>query len=111
MAPGETVTVHVNVVFPPFSVGDNEVVGAVGDAALKEHIKVTTTIVPWGLIVIALIILQLILLAIRNAVRRRNERREPGSSPDAASDASVTPPGGVPAEPASEKVSEEVGAV
>jgi hypothetical protein len=110
LAPGETTTVHVKVVFPAFSFGDNAVLGAVGDAALKEHIKVTTTIVPWGLIVIALIILQFILLAIRNAVRRRNARRQPGSPPETATDDPLTPPGGA-AEPASEMVSEEVGVV
>jgi hypothetical protein len=94
MAPGATTTVHVKVVFPAFTFGGAQVVGTVGDAALMQHIKVTTTIVPWGLIVIALIILQLVFLAVRNALRRRNARREGPPEPDHA-----TPPDGVPVVP------------
>lgn len=86
MAAGETTTVHVHVVFPAFTFGSAEVVGTVGDAALMQHVKVTTTIVPWGLIVIALIILQFILLAIRNAVRRRKQRRQADAPPSAGPD-------------------------
>jgi hypothetical protein len=83
MGPGETTTVQVNVVFPAFSFGNNEVIGTLGSAALKQSIKVTTTIVPWGLIALGLVILQLILVAIRNAVRRRNARRRPTTPSDA----------------------------
>jgi len=110
IGPGRTVTVHVNVVFPAFSFGKNEVRGAVGDAALQEHMQVTTTIVPWGLIVIALIILQFIFLSIRNAARRRNERRQ-SDPPPAEVDGPITPTGDVPTVSASEKVPDEVGAV
>ena len=63
-----------------------------GDAALKAPIKVTTTIIPWGLIVIALLILQFILLGIRNAVRRRNARRQPGSPSEGGTVEALTPP-------------------
>jgi hypothetical protein len=112
LEPGQTKTFSVNVVFPPFSVGENEVRGAVGDAALTENISVTTTIVPWGLLVIALIILQFIFLAIRNVIRRRNERRqagEPPLHPDA--EGTETPPGGAPAVPSSDELPQEVGAI
>ena len=77
---------------PAFSFGNNQVVGTVGDAGLKAPIKVTTTIIPWGLIVIALIILQFILLGVRNFVRRRNERRQPGSPSEAGIVEPLTPP-------------------
>jgi hypothetical protein len=86
MAPGETTTVHVNVTFPAFTIGNAEVVGSVGDAPLMQHVKVTTTILPWGLIVIALIILQVILLAIRNFLRRRKQRREADAAPPPGTD-------------------------
>jgi hypothetical protein len=92
MAPGETTTVHVNVVFPALTIGDAQVVGTVGDAALMKRIQVTTTIVPWGLIVIALVILQLILLAIRNALRRRKQRREADAPPALDEDFATPPP-------------------
>jgi hypothetical protein len=111
MSPGETTTIHVNVAFPPFSFGDNEVLGTVGDAGLKEHFKVTTTIVPWGLIVIALIILQFILLAIRNALRRRNERRDGTVPPPGpVAEGPSTPPDSDSAHTGSEPQPEEVGA-
>jgi hypothetical protein len=92
LAPGETTTVHVNVKFPALTFGSAEVAGTVGDAALMEHIKVSTTIVPWGLVVIALIILQFILLAIRNAVRRRKQRREAAAPPSLDEDFATPPP-------------------
>jgi len=111
IGPGKATTVHVKVVFPAFSFGENEVRGLVGDAALQENIQVTTTIAPWGLIVIALILLQLIFLAIRNAVRRRNARDEPDPARNPESEGPRTPPDGVPAQPSSEKLPQQVGAV
>jgi hypothetical protein len=100
LAPGEVATVHENVVFPAFSFGRNEVTGTVGNALLQKNVYVSTTVVPWGLIVLGLIILQLILVAIRNALRRRHLRQAaspPGSPPPpppppSGSDGPTTPP-------------------
>jgi hypothetical protein len=112
MAPGETTTVHLKVTFPPFNFGTNEVIGTVGDAALKENIKVTTTIVPWGLIIVALIILQFILLAIRNALRRRNQRRQVSSPASGPTGEQPCPPSDHgPIRESRERQTEEVGAV
>ena len=97
IGPGKTTTVRLNVVFPAFSFGNNEVRGTVGDAALKEDIQVSTTVAPWGLIVIGLVFLQLILLAIRNSFRRRNARQS--STPSSSVTEELTPPDGVPAQP------------
>jgi 3D (Asp-Asp-Asp) domain-containing protein len=110
MGPDETTTVHVPVVFPAFAFGNVEVLGAVGDAGLKAPIKETTTIIPWGLIVIAVLILQLIFLGIRNAVRRRNRRRAAEAPPhtEFTDLGPLTPLDGTPSVGAS-KQPEEVG--
>jgi 3D (Asp-Asp-Asp) domain-containing protein len=110
LGPNGTTTVHVPVVLPAFAFGNVEVVGAVGDAALKAPIKETTTIIPWGLIVIAALLLQFIFLGIRNAVRRRNRRRAPEAPPhtEFTNLGPLTPSDGTPSVGAS-KQPEEIG--
>lgn len=76
LAPGQTTTAKVEIPLPAASVGSYEVTVRVDPIGGTPATATTqTTIVPWGWILIGLIILQMILLKIRNRYRRRVQQQ------------------------------------
>jgi hypothetical protein len=73
---GRTTTYRVPLSFPAFSVGEQHVVGVIGNAGLTRTFAVQTRLFPWGLLVPALILLELVLLTITRFFRERWRRRE-----------------------------------
>jgi hypothetical protein len=71
LAAGETKTITVPVTLSPLSFGTEQVHGTVGFTGYTGTFSDDTVVVPWGLIAVALVLIQVILLAIRNRVRRR----------------------------------------
>jgi len=77
----QTVTYRVPVSFPALSIGQHQIVGVLGNAGLSRSFEVKTWLFPWGLLVVALILLEVIALTITRAVRRRRRRREADAAP------------------------------
>ena len=80
LAPGQTKTLRVPFGVDTFSWGDYTVKGQIQGPGRSTVFRAKTNAqIPWGLVLIGVVILQLILLAIRNRVRRRVHRdEEPG---------------------------------
>ncbi|HEU5307550.1 MAG TPA: hypothetical protein VFW97_09495 [Acidimicrobiia bacterium] len=76
IAGGATRTVEVPFDLDALSVGNYEVAGRITGASKPVALHASTSTWPWGLFVIALVLLQLILLGIRNRVRRRLARKQ-----------------------------------
>ena len=51
-----------------------------GENAVSTEFATSTTVFPWGLLVIGLVVLQIMLLGIRNVLRRREHRTSPALS-------------------------------
>lgn len=95
LAPGAVRTVRLPVTYPALTVGDATLDGRLGPGDGRfEPFTVTTTLVPWGLLAVALVVLQLVLLAVRNVLRRRLRRRPPGRTSRRRAAGPLTPPGG-----------------
>lgn len=97
LGPYQTKTYLVHVTFPALSIGEHQVVGVVGDAGLSKTFIVKSWLFPWGLLVVALLVLELILLAITAHFRERRRRREAEEGPPGgeAGEDPVTPPEGM----------------
>jgi hypothetical protein len=76
IAAGTTRTIEVPFELDAFSVGNYEVEGRVTGASKPVSLHASTSTWPWGLFIVALVLLQLILLGIRNRVRRRLARKQ-----------------------------------
>jgi hypothetical protein len=72
--PGATVSVRMPFELPPLSRGHVSVTGAVTTGGASVPFATGTSTTPWGILLVALVLLQLVLLAIRNRVRARRER-------------------------------------
>ena len=69
--PGQTVSFRVPVTFPPLAHGDYVVVGTLGNTGQIVTFKVSTQLMPWGIIlVLAMVILVAIVLLVGRIVRR-----------------------------------------
>jgi hypothetical protein len=76
LAPGKEGTYFVTVQLRPLAVGEVTIEGHIESSnGPSAGFSVPETFIPFGLIVLALILVQLILLLIRNIVRRRREKR------------------------------------
>lgn len=78
LAGGASRTYVVSVSLPAFSIGKEEMQGRVvtGDGQVVNF-KTGATVWPFGLLLVAIVILQIILVAGRNILRRRHRRRNP----------------------------------
>lgn len=74
MEPGATQTLRVALERPAFAFGSYTAVVEVQGLDAPVIARATSTAYPWGLAVIALVLLQLLLLRLRNRVRRRLHR-------------------------------------
>ncbi len=72
----KTETYDIPVSFPAFSVGEHQVVGKLGNAGTTVRFQVGTWLMPWGLVLIVLIVLELIALAITRYFRERRRRKD-----------------------------------
>jgi neocarzinostatin family protein len=81
---GQQQTYMVPVKLPALSVGSLSITGQVarGNGQL-ESFKASSPLWPWGLFIIAFLIVQLILFRVRNVMRRRHERKQPPAPPNA----------------------------
>lgn len=71
MTPGETLIVTVTLPREALSIGRFTAVAELPGLGDEARAEVRDTIVPWGLVALALVVLQLLLLAVRNRLRRR----------------------------------------
>jgi hypothetical protein len=83
-APYQTRTLLVPVTLSPLAVGAQEVHGTLGFTGYDASFRDDTVVVPWGLVALALVVIQLVLLAIRNRVRRRVAATAPPGADGAA---------------------------
>jgi hypothetical protein len=89
----ETRTVRVPVELGAASIGNYTVRASAGSAGVTSTKGVGTSTYPWGLLVVALVLLQLVLLAFRNRARRRLAAKEAAAGAEAdAGDAATSPP-------------------
>ena len=98
LEPGETQTITVGLDRPVMTLGDQTAVVEVEGFGEPIVATASTSGYPWGLFVIALVLLQLLLLKIRNRYRRRRD----GGSPDdvdGPDEVASLPPGAVAALP------------
>ena len=72
---GQTRTYHIPFRLDALAFGTTHVRGTIGNAGTTAEFETSTTTFPWGLTVIALLLLQAFLLLIRNRVRRRIQSR------------------------------------
>jgi hypothetical protein len=95
IGPFKTETYDVPVSFPVVSIGEHQVNGILGNAGYTTQFEVKTWLFPWGLLLVALIVLQIIALLITRAIRERRRRKH-------AADGEAPPadPAEVPAEEA-----------
>jgi hypothetical protein len=81
--PGRTATVRARVDLGTAAFGNYTVKVRAGSDVHAPVRRSQTTVWPWGLIVIALLVVQLVLLATRNVARRRIAAREQAAATDA----------------------------
>jgi hypothetical protein len=74
--PGHQATTHALVSLGPAAVGNYTVKVRVGSGSEGTATRARATVWPWGLLVIAVILVQVCLLGFRNVARRRLARRE-----------------------------------
>jgi hypothetical protein len=74
-----TTTYNVPVRFGLISIGNGHLRGVVGFAGHEASFTDSVFLFPWGLLVVALVLLQLLLLVLRNRVRRRVTRMDAGA--------------------------------
>jgi hypothetical protein len=81
---GQQRTYMVPVSLPALSVGNLSITGHVdrGNGQL-ESFKASSPLWPWGLFIIAFLVVLLILLRVRNVLRRRREQKKPPGPPAA----------------------------
>jgi hypothetical protein len=84
-------TYLIPVELPPLAVGSVTINGRLyGSTGQSSAFHVPESVFPWGLIVVALIVIQLVLLSIRNILRRRRERQLLDEAPlDAEEDSAL----------------------
>ena len=75
LEPGARRTVHATVPIETFSVGSYTVKGRIGNSGAAETFRARTSTYPWGLLVLAILMLLVVVLWIRNALRRLAARR------------------------------------
>ncbi len=76
LGPGQRRRVSVPFQLTAFSHGTYYVTGSITGSTVPVYFTAQTSTTPWGLLVVAVLLLQLVLLAIRNVFRRRLERRD-----------------------------------
>ena len=82
LEPGETETLTFGLDRPALTVGEQTAVVEVQGFGEPVVARASTTGYPWGLLVVALLVLQLLLLRLRNRGRRRLARRSPPDGDD-----------------------------
>ena len=97
IGPDQTQTYKVPVSFPALAIGEHEVVGRVGDSGLSVSFTVQTWLFPWGLLIVALIVLEILLLLLTRYIRERRRKREEEEGKVHEELGPPTPPDGVPA--------------
>jgi hypothetical protein len=102
MEPGATQKVSVDLPRGALAFGRYRAAVEVQGLAEPERGEVTNSTYPWGLVGVAIVLLQLILLGIRNRLRRRFQR--PDAPVDALPETLGLPPGAVAALPAGDEV-------
>jgi hypothetical protein len=73
--PGKTQTYDIPISFPAVSIGEHQVSGILGNPGFTTRFEVKTWLFPWGLLAVALIVLQIIALLITRAIRERRRRK------------------------------------
>lgn len=68
-------TFRIPLTFPAFSMGEQHVAGVIGNAGLSRRITVSTSIFPWGLVIVLLVVLEFALFGITGFVRERHRRQ------------------------------------
>ena len=74
--PGARRTVRAAVPIDTLAFGSYTVKGRIGNAGALQTFRAHTSTYPWGLFVLAIVMLQIILLGMRNVLRRRLAARE-----------------------------------
>jgi hypothetical protein len=69
LGPGEARTYNITIRLPPFSMGSYSVTGVLGPVGQSTAFVARTTVIPWGLVGLAVVLATLILLWIRNRIR------------------------------------------
>lgn len=97
MEPGDTQTLTVPLDRAALTIGKQTAVVEIQGLAEPYSARASTVAYPWGLLAVALVLLQLLLLAIRNRVRRRLHRQpaRPGDGSDPDQLVRSLPPGPV----------------
>jgi hypothetical protein len=75
LEPGARRTVHATIPIETLSVGSYTVKGRIGNSGADETFRARTSTYPWGLLVLAILMLLVVVLWIRNALRRLAARR------------------------------------
>jgi hypothetical protein len=87
LGPGEARTYNITIRLPPFSMGSYSVTGVLGSVGQSTAFVGRTTVIPWGLVGLAVVLAALILVWIRNRIRsllrwRRRTHLEPAFERD-----------------------------
>ena len=78
LQPGEDREIRTPFDLPSLAFGGYDVVGEVGIVGDRAPFATETSHWPWGLLVVAIILLQIVLLGVRNIARRRVARSASG---------------------------------
>ncbi len=92
LEPGASTVIDVPIAMEPLSVGRYVIQARSGLGPVTSSAMAGTTVLPWGLVALALVLLQVVLVKIRNVLRRRHRRLHPlpGGVPASASAAPHT---------------------
>lgn len=75
LRPGQVVSYRISTTFPPLAHGQYVVVGTLGPSGQTVTFSTTTSLMPWGIImVLAIIVLVAVVLIIRRILRRHRNR-------------------------------------
>ena len=72
----KTATYDIPVAFPAVSIGEHQVAGVLGNPGYTTKFLVKTWLFPWGLLAVALVVLEIIALLITRFIRERRRRKE-----------------------------------
>lgn len=91
IAAGGERTYRMPIVVPALSIGSQAVVGQLttGNGRYTAF-STSTTVFPWGLLIVVLVLIQIVFLALRNIARRRHERNRTDHSTIVTSDDAPT---------------------
>lgn len=73
LGPGSQLRLRVNFSLPAPAFGSYTLKGYVGPVGIQAPLEVKTEVFPWGLVALAVVVVQMILLTVRNILRRRRQ--------------------------------------